>query len=249
MTGWLVLRLAENDPKMLDEVMTFSERAAKTPGSSCKLRPGEKLSIRELLYGLLLPSGNDASVAVAEHFGGRFPADPQTGDDPVRRFVAEMNRAARELGLKETTFLDTSGLARNQASPRDLAKLTWRALKNPAFREYVSTRRHECAVAGPTGESRTAVWENTNHLLGIEGYDGVKTGTTSAAGGCLVASGIRGTDRLIVVVLGSGSGRGPLRGRPQLVPLGVAAAGIVGEEMTAAERGEAAMFWSPVGGC
>ena len=107
MTGWLVLRLAENDPKMLDEVMTFSERAAKTPGSSCKLRPGEKLSIRELLYGLLLPSGNDASVAVAEHFGGRFPADPQTGDDPVRRFVAEMNRAARELGLKETTFLDT----------------------------------------------------------------------------------------------------------------------------------------------
>ena len=206
MTAWLVLRLAESDPKVLDEVMTFSERAARTPGSSCKLRPGEKLSVRELLYGMLLPSGNDASVAVAEHFGGRFPADPQTGDDRVRRFVAEMNRSARGLGLKETTFLDTSGLARNQASPRDLAALAGRAMKNSTFREYVATRRHECEVVGPGGARRPVKWENTNHLLGIAGYDGVKTGTTTAAGGCLVASGVHGTDRLIVVVLGSGSG-------------------------------------------
>jgi len=90
MTAWLVLRLADPDPKALDETVTFSERAAKTPGSSSRLRAGERLSARELLYGLLLPSGNDAAVALAEHFG------PRLGDgDPVRAFVAEMNRRAK----------------------------------------------------------------------------------------------------------------------------------------------------------
>jgi D-alanyl-D-alanine carboxypeptidase (penicillin-binding protein 5/6) len=206
MTAWIVLRLAETDPKVLDEVVTFSERAAKTPGSSSKLRAGERLSVRELLYGLLLPSGNDAAVAVAEHFGPRFPADPQAGDDPVRRFVAEMNRRAKELNLKETTFLDPNGLARNLSSPRDLAALTYQAMQIKNFRHYVGTRRHECTVVGPTGEKRAATWENTNHLLDIDGYDGVKTGTTTPAGACLVASGQRGTDRLIVVILGSAAG-------------------------------------------
>jgi D-alanyl-D-alanine carboxypeptidase (penicillin-binding protein 5/6) len=206
MTAWIVVRLAETDPKMLDETVAFSERAAKTPGSSSKLRAGERLSIRELLYGLLLPSGNDAAVAVAEHFGPRFPADPQAGDDSVRRFVAEMNRLAKELNLKETTFLDPNGLARNESSPRNLATLTSRAMQLPLFREYVGTRRHECSVVGPTGEKRTVTWENTNHLLDIEGYDGVKTGTTTPAGACVVASGQRGDDRLIVVILGSAAG-------------------------------------------
>jgi D-alanyl-D-alanine carboxypeptidase (penicillin-binding protein 5/6) len=206
MTAFIVLRLAETDPKVLDEVVTFSERAAKTSGSSSKLRAGERLSVRELLYGLLLPSGNDAAVAVAEQFGSRCPADPQAGDDPVRRFVAEMNRRAKELNLKETTFLDPSGLARNQSSPRDLAALTWRATQLPLFREYVGTRRHECTVIGSTGEKRAVTWESTNHLLDIEGYDGVKTGTTTPAGACLVASGQRGKDRLIVVILGSAAG-------------------------------------------
>src|SRR6185369_10854375 len=62
------------DAKVLDEVVTYSERAAKTPGSSAKLAAGEKVPVKELLYGLLLPSGNDAAVALAEHFGARFGA-------------------------------------------------------------------------------------------------------------------------------------------------------------------------------
>lgn len=206
MTAWIVLRLAESDPKVLDEVVTFSEHAAKTPGSSSKVRAGERLTVRELLYGLLLPSGNDAAVVVAEHFGPRFPADAQSGDDPVRRFVAEMNRRAQSLNLKETTYLDPNGLARNVSSPRDLAALTWQAMKLPVFRDYVGTRRHECTVTGPAGEKRPVIWENTNHLLDINGFDGVKTGTTTPAGACVVASGKRGADRLIVVVLGSAAG-------------------------------------------
>jgi D-alanyl-D-alanine carboxypeptidase (penicillin-binding protein 5/6) len=206
MTAFLVLRLTESRPNVLDEIVTFSERAAMTPGSSSKLKAGDRLSVRELLYGLMLPSGNDAAVALAEQFGGRFPSDAPSGDDPVRRFVAEMNRRASELGLKETSYLDANGLSRNLASPRDLATLTSLAMRLARFREYVATRRHECEVVGPTGDKRTVVWENTNHLLAIEGYDGVKTGTTTAAGGCLVASGQHGADKLIVVVLGSATG-------------------------------------------
>jgi D-alanyl-D-alanine carboxypeptidase (penicillin-binding protein 5/6) len=209
MTAFIVLKLAETDPKVLDEIVTFSDRAAKTNGSSAKLKAGERLSVRDLLYGLMLPSGNDAAVAVAEHFGTRCPADPQAGDDPVRRFVAEMNRRAKALDLKETSYLDPNGLSRNQSSPRDLAALTWRAMQIPKFREYVATRGHDGIVVGPDGAKRTVAWNNTNQLLGIEGFDGVKTGTTTPAGGCLVASGRRGNDRLIVVILGSvGTGDG-----------------------------------------
>jgi D-alanyl-D-alanine carboxypeptidase (penicillin-binding protein 5/6) len=202
MTAWVVLRLAADDPKVLDEVVTFSEKADKTPGSSSRLRAGEKLPVRELLYGLLLPSGNDASVALAEHFGPRLGRD----EDPVKSFVGEMNRQARELKLAETTYRDTSGLtADNRSSARDLLALTRRALEDRRFREYVGTSRREYEVAGPDGAKRTVVWENTNKLLGIEGYDGVKTGTTTAAGCCLIASGRRGSDHLLVVVLGSTS--------------------------------------------
>ena len=117
-----------------------------------------------------------------------------------------MNHRAKVLNLKETSFLDPNGLARNESSPRDLAALTYHAMQIKLFRDYVGTRRHECTVVGPNGEKRNVFWENTNHLLDIEGFDGVKTGTTTAAGACLVGSGRRGMDRLIVVILGIAGG-------------------------------------------
>jgi D-alanyl-D-alanine carboxypeptidase (penicillin-binding protein 5/6) len=208
MTAWIVLRLADADPKVLDEIVTFSERAAGTRVSSSRLRADEQLPVRELMYGLLLPSGNDAAVALAEHFGPRCPADDQPAADPVGRFVAEMNRRAKALHLNDTTYVDPNGLGRNLSSARDLAVLTWHAHQNPRFRDYVQTRRHQHEVTGADGQTRSVVWQNTNKLLDIEGYDGVKTGTTAAAGNCLVASGRRGADRLIVVVLGSPSSDG-----------------------------------------
>lgn len=205
MTAWLVCHLAEDDPKVLNEELVFSERAARVPGSSSGLRAGERLPVRELLYGMLLPSGNDAAVAVAEHFGPRFKSGSQKEADPVKRFIAEMNRRAKQLKLKltQTSFLDPNGLARNQASARDLAVLTWTAMQNKLFREYVRTRRHSYTVVDKNGQKRKLAWTNTNKLLAEQGYDGVKTGTTRAAGACLVASGSRGGDRLIVVVLGA----------------------------------------------
>ncbi|QEL16165.1 D-alanyl-D-alanine carboxypeptidase family protein [Limnoglobus roseus] len=207
MTAWIVLKLAADDAKVFDETITYSERAAKTVGSSAKLNAGEKVSVRELLYGLLLPSGNDAAVAFAEHFGSRFGKDAD--GEPLLRFVNEMNRRAKELGLKEMSYRDPNGLSpQNVSSVRDLATLAREALKDEAFRKYVSTRHYEGSITDSGGNKRKAVWTNTNKLLDIEGYEGVKTGTTTPAGNCLVASCKRGEDRVIVVVLGSTSADG-----------------------------------------
>jgi D-alanyl-D-alanine carboxypeptidase (penicillin-binding protein 5/6) len=212
MTALVVLRQMARDHKVRNEMVTFSKRADRTIGSTSDVREGERLPVHELLYGLLLPSGNDAAVALAEHFGGRMnpPAETPAEQDSLLRFVAEMNRTASVLGLSETHFVNPNGLpaAGHHSSARDLARLARCTLADPDFAAIVSTVKHGCAVLNAKGERRNVVWSNTNRLLGTEGYDGVKTGTTQAAGNCLVASGRRGGDHLIVVVLGASSSDG-----------------------------------------
>ncbi|MCA8958007.1 MAG: serine hydrolase [Planctomycetes bacterium] len=207
MTAHLVFTLARHSPAVLDEVVTFSERADRTGGSTAGVRSGERLTVGELLYGLLLPSGNDAAVALAEHFGSRFepPEDARDTTDPLPRFVAEMNRTARRLGMAQTTYRNPHGLtAKGHLScARDLLRLAHAALEDERFRGYVRTRQRGCRLSGADGHQRDIVWRNTNQLLGIEGYEGVKTGTTRAAGACLVSSSARGSDRLLLVVLGA----------------------------------------------
>jgi D-alanyl-D-alanine carboxypeptidase (penicillin-binding protein 5/6) len=208
MTAWVVLQLAAKDARVLDEIVTFSERADKTTGTSCRLAAGEKVPVRDLLYGLLLPSGNDAAVALAEQFGSRFEPEGKKESNPHDRFVAEMNRTAAALKMTETKYIDPHGLGRNLSSARNLAVLAAAAFKDPLFRKYVGTRRHDCEVTAADGMKRPVTWENTNQLLKIEGFEGIKTGTTSAAGACLVSTGRHGDDHLIVVVLGCTSGDG-----------------------------------------
>jgi D-alanyl-D-alanine carboxypeptidase (penicillin-binding protein 5/6) len=216
MTAYIVCELAKKDSDVLQEIVTFSEAADKTGGSTADVRTGEKVSVGELLYGLLLPSGNDAATAFAEHFSSRL-AGQETGGRgqgignaagtarPTRGFIAEMNRRAGELGMAETHYANPHGLpaAGHQSSARDLAKLAFAAMQNPLFRQYVGTRQHGTKVTGEGGYERNVVWKNTNKLLGIEGYSGVKTGTTTAAGACLVSWGERDGRELIVVVLGA----------------------------------------------
>lgn len=205
MTAWLVVKLAAGNPKVLDEVVTFSPKAALTGGTAARLKAGEKLPARDLLYGLLLPSGNDAAVALAEHFGGRFYNGEGQEKSGFEEFVAAMNREAAALKMTGTRYVDPHGLGLNRSTPRDLALLAAAALNNDTFRQTVATRRHSCTVTAADGTTRTVVWDNTNRLLGIEGYDGVKTGTTTAAGYCLVGSARRGGEHRIVVVLGATS--------------------------------------------
>jgi D-alanyl-D-alanine carboxypeptidase (penicillin-binding protein 5/6) len=211
MTAWVVLALAEKDKTLLDQTVTISERADKTSGSTAGVLAGEKLPARELLYGLLLPSGNDAATALSEHFGRVLlneSDDEADGAECTEAFVAQMNRTAQALTMIETHYLDPHGLGSNRSSARDLLKLVHTAMQNESFRRYVQTRHHQGKLTTPEGGTREANWKNTNQALGIEGFDGVKTGTTNAAGACLVSSCRRGDDHLYVVVLGAATGDG-----------------------------------------
>src|SRR3954462_13726700 len=209
MTAYLVTKLADKDPSVLKEIVTFSERADKTPGSSSEVKAGEKVPVGELLYGLMLPSGNDAAVAFAEHFGERLATEKEkkAGLDPHDCFIATMNRTAAELGMKHTHFNNPNGLpsAGHQTTARDLAHLAYVAFQLSEFRKVVGTVRHGYTLDSVTGYKRNIEWRNTNQLLKIDGYDGIKTGTTGAAGSCIVSTGERNGRRLIIAVLGSTS--------------------------------------------
>lgn len=209
LTAYVVLELADQDARVLDEVVTISQRADDTPGSTAGVRVGEKLSVGELLYGLLIPSGNDAAIALAEHFGDRFApaASDAAPQDPLALFVEQMNHTAAGLGLTDTHVRNPHGLTESghQSTAADLIRLTHAARQLPHFSQYVGARQRGSTVTGPGGYTRNVLWRTTNRLLGIEGYDGVKTGTTTAAGACLVGSGRRDDRELIVVVLGSTS--------------------------------------------
>jgi serine-type D-Ala-D-Ala carboxypeptidase (penicillin-binding protein 5/6) len=174
------------------ERVTVGENAAteQVVGiSNLGLEAGEEIRVRQLLYALMLQSANDAAVAVAEHLGGT-----------VEGFVEMMNETAAELGLASTTFASPNGLDDSgYSSARDLARLTRAAYRIPELADIVATRVH--AIPAPEGDAR--IVQNRNALLWLyPGAIGVKTGYTSAAGFCVVATAVRGNERLLAVVLG-----------------------------------------------
>lgn len=216
MCAWTVLQLAEKDPAVLEEKVTFSKLAGSTVGSISEIKTGESVSVRDCLYALLLPSGNDAGNALAEHFNRRL-APPDAAllklglSNPLLtsrvNFIAEMNRHARALGMKDTVYRASFGDGGTEddrtTTAQDLCLLAATAMKHPTFREMVATQTHEGVITKPGGTTRKQKWENTNPLLKLDlGYDGVKTGMTNQAGHCLVVSGRRGGDHLILTVLG-----------------------------------------------
>ena len=209
MTAWVILQEAARQPNLLNEVVTFSADADRTPGTTAGLKTGEKIAVGELIYGLMLPSGNDAAIALAEFVGPRLSLEGSSADEkkPVARFVAQMNRVAKELGMTQTNYTNPHGLPdrRHRSCAIDQALLATRVMQNDLFRNYVRTRRHAVRVEGPGGYTRNLVWKNGNDLLEIEGYSGIKTGTTDAAGACLISAGMHQNEELIVVVLGSSS--------------------------------------------
>ncbi len=188
MTAYLVLtRTSPSD------VVTVSEEAAsgRVVGiSNLGLVAGERISVGELLYALLLQSANDAAVALAEHVGGS-----------VEAFVEMMNRNAARLGMTRTRFSSPNGLDdAGYSTSRDLARLTLAAYDVPGFAEVVATKTH--TIPAPEGAPPRIV-QNRNALLWLyPGALGVKTGFTSAAGFCVVATAGRDDERLLAVVLG-----------------------------------------------
>ncbi len=161
--------------------------AARDGSTIMGLRPGDCYSMRDLLYGLMLPSGNDAAVAIAKYEAGSEAA-----------FVKQMNTLARRLGLTGTTFTDPHGLGspQHRSTAYDLAMMARYGMTLPAFREVVG------APLSTTGGSRTIPLYNTNALLQrYPGADGVKTGFTEEAGRTVVVSAVRNGHRVFVALL------------------------------------------------
>ncbi len=174
----------------LDEVVTVGRNAYGVPGTSIYLNLGEKITLRDLLYGLMLASGNDAAVAIAEHIGG-----------DVETFCRMMTQRAAELGCMDTVFLTPHGLPQegHYTTAHDLALIAQEAMGHELFREIVSTRR---ASIPWEGRSYQRILNNKNKLLsGYEGATGIKTGYTKAAGRCLVFGARRDGLEVIGVVL------------------------------------------------
>ena len=168
----------------LDEVITVPNEAVGVEGSSIYLKKDEQIDVRDLVYGLMLRSGNDSATALAIHHSGS-----------IEKFAEVMNERAKEFGAENTNFKNPSGLPDNEhyTTARDLCQITRHAMQNEAFKEVVSTKNY-------SGKFRT--FSNKNKMLyNYEGANGVKTGYTVKAGRCLVSSAERNGMDVICVVL------------------------------------------------
>ena len=177
----------------LDEVITVDNKSIGIEGTSIYLRKGEQLSVRDLLYGLMLRSGNDSAVALACHVG-----------TTEENFVNMMNKLCKDIGAKNTHFANPHGLdnAEHYTTAYDLALVTAYALDNPVFAEIVSTKHY---TIPKTNLSEARYLTNKNRLLNsLDGCVGVKTGFTSRAGRCLVSAIKRNGVTIVCVVLNCG---------------------------------------------
>ena len=173
----------------LNKTIQVSKKAASTGGSRLGLKAGDKITVNDLLYGLMLCSGNDAAVALAETVG-----------ESIQGFSNLMNEKAKKLGLNNTHFESPHGLDSDQhyTTAYELALLTNYALNNSTFLNIVGTKRYTVTI---NGNPKNLI--NTNELLGIlNGIYGVKTGFTNGANRCLVTACKRGNIDVICVVLG-----------------------------------------------
>jgi len=180
---------------ILTDTVIVSKKAARTAGSSVNLKENDKIKLSELLYGLMLNSGNDAAVAIAEHTSGN-----------VEEFAKLMNEKAKEIGALNTNFITPHGLDTNNhySTAYDMAIIARYALKNPTIKKLVSTSYYTMTFL----DGKTKQLKNTNPLLSFyNGISGMKTGYTGLAGKCLVASAKRDDLEIIVVTLGEPSSK------------------------------------------
>lgn len=228
-TAVIVLDWAEAGKGKLDSLVTVPAGAIEAAGvNSVGLQTGDALSVRDLLYAMLLGSDNVAAEVLASLIGGQLgagelrPTANRAAPAPATiAFVAQMNALARSLRMDGTRFLNPTGFDAKErpfSTAADIARLTRHALEKASFRFIVAQKERKLSVTR-AGQPVEIMVRNTNELLGINNVDGVKTGQTARAGGCLVLSAEReklvkpvpGVEnsfdityrRLVVVVLGS----------------------------------------------
>ncbi len=189
MTAYTVFRELEEGNITLNDKVLVSKKAWKTPGSRMFIEVGKKVSVDDLIHGMIIASGNDACVALAEHIAGSEAA-----------FAALMNKHVLELGMENTHFSNATGLPdpNHYSTPADILKVTRAVIKEfPQFYPLYSMK--EYTFNGITQKNRNRLlWRDSS-------VDGVKTGHTDAAGYCLVTSAKRENMRLLSVVMGTKS--------------------------------------------
>ena len=210
MTILLTVEAEEAGRLSLTDPVSISENAAGMGGSQVLLDPGETQTVDALLKSAIVGSANDAVVALAEHIAGSVPL-----------FVDRMNERASQLGMKDTWFVNATGLpAEGQhTTARDVARMAAELVKHPTYFRYSTVWLDE--VVHNSG--RTTTLTNTNRLIRLyDGCDGIKTGSTKEAGYCMAATAVRGGMRLIAVVLGAPSGSERFDAARQMLDYGFA---------------------------
>ena len=177
----------------MDDKVTIGNEIDKAYGSGIYIRKGEQLTLRDLVYGLMLRSGNDAALAIANYVGGS-----------VDNFVILMNDKAKEIGMKSTTFNNPSGLDEdkgNYSTAYDMAKLASYAIKNDEFKKITGTKKYKLKT-----NMNTYIWNNKNKMLSLYKYStGGKTGYTETAKRTLVSYASKDNTNLVVVTLNDGN--------------------------------------------
>jgi len=189
MTSYLIAKAIEDGKVSLTDEVTVSKKAWQMPGSRMFIEVGSKIPLEELLKGMIIQSGNDATIALVEHIAG----DEET-------FVKSMNETAQKLGLYDTHFMNSTGLPHEEhySTPRDMAMLGMALIRDyPSHYQYYSRKEYTY--------NKIKQFNRNQLLWKDESVDGIKTGHTESAGFCLVASAKRGSMRLVSTVLGTNS--------------------------------------------
>ena len=212
--------------------MKVPKSAVLIGGTTAELEHGDFISIKQLLYGMMLPSGNDAAYCLANFFGklafilyqeeksnGVRVKNPKFTDiyrekwneeypikDFVKCFVNEMNKTARNLGLFNTYFRNPHGRSDkiNKSTAEDMAKLSILSLKMRFFKEIINKKEYICNIQTKRKENKEMIWKNTNELLD-KGFNGIKTGNTPSAGPCFATNFNQNGLNLIIIILKSKS--------------------------------------------
>ncbi|HEX4086071.1 MAG TPA: serine hydrolase [Chthoniobacteraceae bacterium] len=219
-TAMVVLDWLEVRKRDINEAVVIPPEAANFPQNPIGFQPGDQASVRDLLYAALMQSDDIAAYSLAVHVGQDLP--PVSAEEtPVQRFVAQMNALARKLGMRNTIFVNPTGLEYNErrlphSTAQDLALLARYAMDRSQFRFYVSQKEREISIDHTTASPSGYALQNTNELLGIDSIDGVRTGTTRRSGPGVIISAARppesvqkGTQyfitprRLVVVEIGA----------------------------------------------
>ncbi|HEY2614221.1 MAG TPA: serine hydrolase [Chthoniobacterales bacterium] len=218
----VVLDWSEKKSGDLNQLATIPPEAFVGTGENrIGFQPGDAITLRDLLYAALVQSDNVAAYALANHVGIALQSIiPSSNSTPISAFVAQMNALAKQLRMERTRFLNPHGIDENErplpySTAEDMTRLTRYAMNKAGFRFYVSQKQRQISF-NRHGKKMGYLLRNTNELLGINGVDGVKTGSTARGGDCLILSAQRESQvikqgaqtavfprHLVIVILGS----------------------------------------------